>query len=104
MFLLIVTLWIVARSKAVGGAKLVRKERSIGGSYLVVMKSNATDSEVDEFMKGLQSLSDNNETPYQASHMEGLYSISKGITVELNQDALELVRPIINMINHMALS
>ena len=90
VLLLLVTIWI-ARSQVVGGAQLVRKERSVSGSYLVVMKSNTTDSEVDEFMKGLRSLSDSNETAYQASHIEGLYSISKGITVELNQDALELV-------------
>ena len=79
--------------RVVGGAKLVRKERNVSGSYLVVMKSNTTVTQVDEFMKELRNLSDDGDTPYQASHIEGLYSISKGITVELNQDALELVSP-----------
>lgn len=89
--LLLVTI-LTAPLQAVGGARLVRKDRSVSGSYLVVMKSKTTDKQVEEFMKELKSLSDNNETPYQASRVDGLYSISKGITAELNQDALELVR------------
>lgn len=91
VILLLVTV-LTTGSQMVGGAKLVRKERSIIGSYLVAMKSDTTATQVEEFMKELKNLSDNYNTPYQASHMEALYSISKGITVELNQDALELVR------------
>ena len=90
--LLLLAVLLIASSQLVGGAKLVRKERSVSGSYVVAMKSSTTDTEIEELMKELKSLSDSNETPYQASRMEGLYSVSKGITVELNQEALELVR------------
>jgi len=91
MFLLMVAI-LTTRSRVVGGARLVRKERSISGRYLIVMKNNTTAAQVDEFMKGLKNLSDSSDTPYKASHMGGLYTISKGITGELNQDALDLVR------------
>ena len=83
---------LMAGSGVVGGAKLMRKQRSVSGSYLVSMKSSTTDGEMEKLMKDLKSLSDNAETPHQASRMEGLYSISKGIIAELNEDALELVR------------
>ena len=92
LVLLLLGTVLPSRSRLIGGAKLVRKERSISGSYLVALKSDATAKQVDEFMRELKSLSDNLETPHQASRMNGLYTISKGITAELNQDALELVR------------
>ena len=95
LVLLLLGTVLPSRSRLIGGAKLVRKERSISGSYLVALKSDATVKQVDEFMKELKSLSDNSETPHQASRMNGLYTISKGITAELNQDALVLVRLII---------
>lgn len=95
LVLLLLGTVLTSRSRLIGGAKLVRKERSVSGSYLVALKSDATAKQVDEFMKELKSLSDNLETPHQASRMNGLYTISKGITAELNQDALELVRLII---------
>ena len=95
LVLLLLGTVLASRSRLIGGAKLVRKERSISGSYLVALKSDATVKQVDEFMRELKSLSDNLETPHQASRINGLYTISKGITAELNQDALELVRLII---------
>ena len=95
LVLLLLGTVLPSRSRLIGRAKLVRKERSISGSYLVALKSDATAKQVDEFMRELKSLSDNLETPHQASRMNGLYTISKGITAELNQDALELVRLII---------
>ena len=82
---------VTSRTLMVGGAKLVRKERSVSGSYLIVMKSDTTAKQVDTFMGKLKKLSDNKHTPYEVSHVKGLYTISKGITGELNQDALELV-------------
>ena len=95
LVLLLLGTLVTSQSRMVGGARLVRKERSISGSYLVALKSDITAKQVDEFMRELKSLSDNVETPHQASRMNGLYTISKGITVELNKDALELVRLII---------
>ena len=83
---------LIVQSGIVGGAKLMRKQRSVSGSYIVSLKSSTTDREMEKFMKDLKSLSDNEDTPHQASHMEGLYSISKGILAELNEDALEVVR------------
>ena len=95
LVLLLLGTLVTSQSRLVGGARLVRKERSISGSYLVALKNDVTAKQVDEFMRELKSLSDNVETPHQASRMNGLYTISKGITVELNKDALELVRLII---------
>ena len=90
VYVLTVVLAILLATQVEGGAKLVRKSRSVPGSYLVAMKSDTTDEQLDEFVKRLGSLTHSNNS-YEISRVGGLHAVAKGITAELNQDALELV-------------
>jgi len=90
VYVLVLVTAILSATRVEGGAKLVRKFRSVPGSYLVAMKSDTTDEQLNEFVKGLGN-SRHPDKPYKISRVGGLRAVTKGITAELNRDALELV-------------
>jgi len=90
IYVLVLATAIFSATRVEGGAKLVRKSRSVPGSYLVAMKSDTTDEQLNEFVKKLDNLR-HPDNPYEISRVRGLRAVARGITAELNQDALELV-------------
>jgi len=89
-FFVMVIATLSAVRVAEGGAKLVRKQRSVPGSYLVAIKCGTTDDQLNGFVKSLRDLT-HSDNPYQISRLGGLYAVTKGITAELNEDALKVV-------------